>query len=86
MVAGSAAMPHLLEWLRANSEESAEQLRLESYVAIIMAAEPATMMEFLGGFREAHGSFEAYAAAIGHPDAASRLTDILLEPPATATA
>jgi protein tyrosine/serine phosphatase len=81
-----SAMPHLLEWLRANSEESADQLRLESNVAIIMAAEPATMMEFLRGFRGAHGSFEAYAAAIGHPDAASRLADVLLEPPATATA
>jgi protein-tyrosine phosphatase len=78
------AMPRLLEWLRANSEESADQLRLESNVAIIMAAEPATMTEFLQGFRAAHGSFEAYAAAVGHPDAAARLADILLERPGTA--
>jgi protein tyrosine/serine phosphatase len=77
------AMPRLLEWLRANSEESVDQLRLESNVAIIMAAEPATMTEFLRGFRDAHGSFEAYAAAVGYPDAAYRLADILLEPPAT---
>jgi protein tyrosine/serine phosphatase len=79
----SSAMPRLLEWLRANSEDRADQLQLESNVAIIMAAEPATMTAFLRGFRKAHGSFEAYAAAVGHPDAAARLADILLEPPAS---
>jgi protein-tyrosine phosphatase len=78
-----AAMPRLLEWLRANSEQSGYQLQVESNVAIIMAAEPATMTEFLRGFRDAHGSFEAYAAAVGHRDAASRLAEILLEPPVT---
>jgi protein tyrosine/serine phosphatase len=77
------AMPRLLEWLRANSEESAERLREEPNVAVIMAAEPATMSEFLRRFRHVHGSFEAYAAAVGYPDAASRLAEILLEPPAT---
>ena len=38
------------------------------------------MAEFLRQFRAGYGSFEAYAASVGYPDAAERLADILLEP------
>jgi protein-tyrosine phosphatase len=72
------AMHRLLEWLRVQYGEGAGQL--ESSAAAIVAAEPETMAEFLRRFRIVHGSFEAYASAMGHPDAASRLADILLEP------
>jgi protein tyrosine/serine phosphatase len=77
----AAAMHHLLEWLRAQYGEGAEELEaLESSAAAIVAAEPETMAEFLAQFRRAYGSFEAYAAGLGYPDAASQLRAILLEP------
>jgi protein tyrosine/serine phosphatase len=74
------AMHRLLDWLRAQYGESAAQLQLESSAAAIVAAEPETMAEFLRRFRHAYGSFEAYAAGVGCPDAAACLGDILLEP------
>ena len=72
------AMHRLLEGLRAEYGEGADQL--ESSAAAIAAAEPATMGEFLARFRAAHGSFDDYAAGLGHPEAASKLASILLEP------
>ncbi len=77
----AAAMHRLLTWLRAQYPEGAAELdALESSAAAIVAAEPETMAEFLRGFRQAHGSFEAYTAGLGYPDAADRLAGILLEP------
>ena len=70
----AAAMHHLLAWLRAQYQEAATELeRLESSAAAIVAAEPETMAAFLRQFRAVYGSFEAYAASVGHPDAAARL-------------
>ena len=37
-------------------------------------------MAFLKGFRDAYGSFDAYAAGLGHPHAGARLAEALLEP------
>jgi protein-tyrosine phosphatase len=77
----AAAMHRLLAWLRAQYGPGAAELAaLESSAAAIIAAEPETMAEFLRQFRHHHGSFEAFAAAAGYPDAARRLADILLEP------
>jgi protein tyrosine/serine phosphatase len=77
----AAAMHHLLAWLRGQYDEGGAELDvLESSAAAIVAAEPETMAEFLRQFRRAHGSFDAYAAGLGHPDAADRLRAILLEP------
>ena len=53
---------------------------LESRSAAIIAAEPETMAAFLRGFRAAYGSFDSYAAGLGHPHAAALLAEILLEP------
>jgi protein-tyrosine phosphatase len=77
----ATAMRRLLAWLRAQYAEGATELeRLESSAAAIVAAEPETMAAFLSQFRAVYGSFEAYAASIGHPVAAERLAGILLEP------
>ena len=65
------AMSRLLEWLRAQYGERCDGL--ESSAAAIVAAEPETMAEFLDRFRAAYGSFEDYAARLGHPDAAVHL-------------
>jgi protein-tyrosine phosphatase len=73
-----AAMLQLLAWLRTEAGENADAL--ESRAAAIVAAEPATMVAFLRGFRSTYGSFESYAAALGHPHAAALLTEVLLEP------
>jgi protein-tyrosine phosphatase len=73
-----SAMHRLLDWLRTQPGENA--VDLESSSAAIVAAEPETMAAFLRGFRTAHGSFEAYAAGLGHPHAAALLAEILLEP------
>jgi hypothetical protein len=73
-----AAMHRLLEWLRSQSESDIPLL--ESIATAIVAADPETMAAFLSGFRAAHGSFDAYAAALGHPDAGTALAEILLEP------
>jgi protein-tyrosine phosphatase len=73
-----AAMIHLLEWLRAQSGETAAQI--DARAPAIVAAEPETMAEFLKRFRAAYGSFDAYVARLGHPDAGTRLAGILLEP------
>jgi protein tyrosine/serine phosphatase len=76
----AAAMHHLLAWLRAQYQVGAPELAdLESSAAAIIAAEPETMAEFLRQFRDTYGSFGAFAAAAGYPEAADRLTDILLE-------
>jgi protein-tyrosine phosphatase len=75
----ATAMHRLLAWLRAQYAEGAAELdALESSAAAIVAAEPETMAEFLRQFRRAYGSFEAYAAGAGYPDAADRLAAILL--------
>ena len=77
----AAAMHRLLAWLRAQYQEAATELeRLESSAAALVAAEPETMAAFLRQFRAVYGSFEAYAASVGYPDAAERLAGILLEP------
>ena len=73
-----SAMHRLLDWLRIQPGENAADL--DSSSAAIVAAEPETMAAFLQGFRAAHGSFEAYAAGLGHPHAAALLAEILLEP------
>ena len=73
-----AAMVQLLAWLRAEAAEQAEEL--ESRSAAIVAAEPETMAAFLRGFRATYGSFDSYAAGLGHPHAAARLAEVLLEP------
>jgi protein-tyrosine phosphatase len=73
-----AAMHRLLDWLRAQAGENAAQLELSA--SAIVAAEPETMAQFLSRFRAAHGSFDAYAAGLGHPGAGAALADILLEP------
>jgi len=71
------AMGRLLEWLR---EQYGDNVReLESSAAAIAAAEPETMGAFLDRFRANYGSFDAYAAGLGHPRAAVLLADILLE-------
>jgi protein tyrosine/serine phosphatase len=76
----AAAMHHLLAWLRSQYQEGAPELvELESSSAAIVAAEPETMAEFLGQFRDVYGSFEAFAASAGYPEAAERLAGILLE-------
>jgi protein-tyrosine phosphatase len=76
----AAAMHRLLAWLRAQYQEGAAELvELESSSAAIVAAEPETMAEFLRQFRDAYGSFGAFAASAGYPEAADRLADILLE-------
>jgi protein-tyrosine phosphatase len=71
------AMHRLLEWLQSEYGDSGE---LQSSAAAIIAAEPETMAAFLDRFRAAYGSFEDYAAGLGHPDAGERLAAILLEP------
>jgi protein-tyrosine phosphatase len=73
-----AAMHRLLDWLRAQAGENAAQLELSA--SAIVAAEPETMAQFLSKFRAAHGSFETYAARLGHPEAGAALARILLEP------
>jgi protein tyrosine/serine phosphatase len=73
-----AAMVQLLAWLRAEAGEQAAELELRS--AAIVAAEPATMAAFLRGFRARYGSFDRYAAELGHPHAAALLAEVLLEP------
>ncbi len=73
----TVAMQHLLEWLKEQYGDSSE---LETSAAAILSAEPETMAAFLEQFRAAHGSFQAYAARLGHPEAATRLEAILLEP------
>jgi protein tyrosine/serine phosphatase len=71
------AMGRLLEWLRA--QYGANVAEIESSAPAIIAAEPATMNEFLDRFRAAYGSFDAYAAGLGHPHAGALLAQILLE-------
>jgi protein tyrosine/serine phosphatase len=71
------AMQHLLEWLQEQYGDSSE---LQSSAPAILSADPATMAAFLEQFRAGHGSFEAYAQELGHPEAAPRLQSILLEP------
>jgi protein tyrosine/serine phosphatase len=72
------AMHRLLDWLRGQYGGDAAA-QLEASAAAIVAADPETMGEFLRGFRKTYGSFDAYAAQIGYPDAPARLADILLE-------
>jgi protein tyrosine/serine phosphatase len=71
------AMQHLLEWLQ---EQYGGSTELQASAPAILSADPATMAAFLEQFRAAHGSFEAYATQLGHPDAGARLQAILLEP------
>jgi protein-tyrosine phosphatase len=71
------AMSALFESLREQFGDSEE---LRASAASIAAAEPETMLAFLDRFRAAHGSFAAYAAGLGHPEAGDLLAAILLEP------
>jgi protein tyrosine/serine phosphatase len=71
------AMDHLLAWLR--DQYGTDVPDLEASAAAIAAAEPETMLAFLGRFRAAHGSFEDYAAGLGQAGAGSALRAILLQ-------
>jgi protein tyrosine/serine phosphatase len=73
-----AAMHRLLDWLRGQAGENVAELEKRS--SAIVAAEPETMATFLVRFRATHGSFDAYAASLGHPRAAALLAEVLLEP------
>lgn len=73
-----AAMVQLLAWLRAEAGEQAAELEARS--AAIVAAEPETMAAFLEGFRARYGSFDGYAAGLGHAHAGALLAEVLLEP------
>jgi protein-tyrosine phosphatase len=72
------AMEQLLEWLR--QEYATNVADIESSAAAIVAAEPETMAMFLSRFRDAYGSFDAYAASVGHAGVGDALRGLLLEP------
>ena len=72
-----AAMTRMLTRLREERPDAAEEIGASS--AAIVAAEPETMHAFLARFRDDHGSFEAYASALGIGAVVSALRSSLLE-------
>ena len=72
------AMQRMLAWLRtAEPERSA---RYEAGAAAMVAAEPASMAEFLDLFHSQHGRVEDYVATLGLDGIGERLRHLLLEP------
>jgi protein-tyrosine phosphatase len=70
------AMQRLLAWLRATQPERAAEV--EKGAAAVVAAEPASMAQFLSDFRHEHGSAEAYVASLGLDGVGDRLREQLL--------
>lgn len=72
-------LTRMLAELRARHPELASEL--DASAASLVSAEPESMRAFLVGFRSEHGSAADFAADIGMPGVADRLSELLAENP-----
>ncbi len=72
----AAAMEQLLERLRAEYPDASETV--EQFAPAILHAAPETMTAFLAAMRDAYGTYEQLADALGVTDAIGRLRDEVL--------